>query len=118
MNSRLSESVAECAGEKVMKVTTAKRISIVFALLLFALACPINAMPPVPHLIKGDVQRIDAQQRELVVTNGHYRTVLRWKNGTHACCLKSGDTVKAYYRKAAGSNVISDLSVLSPICCK
>jgi hypothetical protein len=74
-------------------------------------------MPPIPHMIRGGVERIDAQQRELVVTNGHDRAVLTWKEGTHACCLKPGDTVKAYYRKAPGSYVISDLRVPSFNCC-
>ena len=99
-------------------MTTAKRILISSAVLLFALACPTNAMPPIAHTIKGKVERIDAQQRELVITNAQDRVLLTFKDGAHACCLKQGDTVKAYYRKAAGDYVISDLRVLSPICCE
>ena len=103
-----------------MKTPIAKRLSIVAALVLLALAFPTKAMPPIPHMIKGGVERIDASERKLVITNDHDRVVLTWKQGAAAygCCLNPGDPLKAYYRKAAGRYVISDLRVLSPIGCK
>lgn len=100
-----------------MKTTTAKGLT-VFALLLFALACPTNAMPPIPRTFKGEVERIDTRQRQLVITNRHDRVVLAWRNTARTGCLKPGDAVKAYYRKEAGKHVISDLRVLRPICYK
>ena len=102
-----------------MRTTRTKGIRIAFALLLFAWASPVGGMPPVPRAFKGGVERIDAERQELVITNRHDRVVLAWKQAAlHACCVNLGDAVKAYYRKEAGKQIISDLRLLGPTCCQ
>ena len=81
------------------------------AVLLFALVCPGNAMPPVAHRISGNIERMDTQRRELVLTNANMRAVLVWsEKNPDRTCLEAGDHIKAYYRKEAGRLVISDFS--------
>jgi hypothetical protein len=89
-----------------------RKIWIACAALLIALACPSNAMPPVAHKISGNIERIDTQRRELVLTNANARVVLAWSetNPLDRTCLKPGDQGKAYYRRAAGRFMISDFS--------
>jgi hypothetical protein len=103
-----------------MKMTAATKVSTVFAIVLFALACPANAMPPIPRTFRGSVERIDVQERKLVVTNQHDRVVLTWRTASrsHLCCLEPGDAVKAYYRKEVRAHVISDLRATGRTCCR
>jgi hypothetical protein len=97
--------------EKDMKAAL-RKAWISGAALLFALACPSNAMPPVAHKISGNTERMDRQRRELVLTNANLRTVLVWSetNPLDRTCLEAGDHIKAYYRKEAGRLVITDFS--------
>jgi len=79
------------------------------------------AMPRIPGSVKGQLEEVNAQRRELVVTNQHERIALDWKGsaGCRVCCLKPGDDLKAYYRKEVGRNVTRQLyGVQARACCK
>jgi hypothetical protein len=53
--------------------------------------------------VRGTVERVDAQQRELVVTNEKRRIVLHWNDSTRFNeSLTPGDSVKVYYRTEPG----------------
>jgi hypothetical protein len=92
-----------------MKTTTT--FWTVSALLLFVLACPSKAMPPVPHTFKGNIERIDVPNRELVITNSQNRLALSWNDTTrfNHTCLNPRDEVNAYYRKEAGRAVAREV---------
>ena len=91
--------------------TTMRKFSTVSALLLFAVACPANAMPPLPHAFKGTIEATEGRTRELVITNGIGRVVLVWNDATRfgGACASPGAAVKAYYRKEAGRLVARDV---------
>ena len=79
----------------------------VFAVLMSAHLSTVNAMPPVPHKISGSIQRMDAERRELVVTNANRRAVLTWATAAlDGTCLKAGDQIAVYYRREMGRLVI------------
>ena len=78
-----------------------------FAVLMSAHLSTVNSMPPVPHKISGSIKRMDAERRELVVTNANRRAVLTWTTAAlDGTCLKAGDNITVYYRKEIGRLVI------------
>jgi hypothetical protein len=86
---------------------TMTRFSAVFAVLMSAHLWTGNAMPPVPHRISGSIQGMDAERRELVVTNANRCVMLTWTTAAlDGTCLKAGDNITVYYRKEIGRLVI------------
>ena len=82
------------------------------AAILLGLSCASDAMPPVPHKMRGSIERIDGGRRGLVVTNASARVVLTWRETDRLdrTCLQTGDPIAVYYRKQSGGLVISDFS--------
>ncbi len=81
------------------------------AALLIALARSSNSMPPVANKISGNIERIDTQRRELVLTNANVRVVLAWSETSplDRTRLEAGDHIRVL-SQGAGRLVISDFS--------
>ena len=90
--------------------------------LLLASATQSGALPPRQHSVSGVITDIDHDARTitLVASNGDQPLVFDWKDSTRfsqgwsrIClgALKSGETVKVYYRREGGQLVPREVSL-------
>lgn len=88
--------------------------------LLLAVTPNLWALPPRQHLVSGVVGAIDCASRTITLKSkgGAARVTFVWndstrftrKGGCAECSLASGQTVRGWYRREVGRNVLSEVS--------
>lgn len=89
--------------------------------LLLATAVSVRAVPPRQHAASGIIEQLDRSKRQLTLKSAPGLELV-WNGRTRfvghcpGCQLAIGQTVKIYYRREVGQNVLREVSLKAGDC--